>query len=64
MSIKFPKHCLQQEILLLYFLYVIVRLREDMIPNMEFMHTTSGMQNTLKTIILWKQTKKTPHENN
>lgn len=56
-GIKLPKHCLQQEILLLHFLYAIMRLREDMISNMEFMNNISGMLNILKTIITWKQKK-------
>lgn len=54
-GIKLPKRFLQQETLLLQILHAIVRLREVMISNMEFMHNTSVMLNSLKTIIIQKQ---------
>lgn len=57
-GIKLPKRCLQQENFAFTFLHAIVRLREDMISNMKFVHKTSGMLHILKTIITWKQKKR------
>lgn len=51
-GIKLPKRCLQQENFAFTFLHAIVRLREDMISNMKFVHKTSGMLHILKTIII------------